>query len=46
MKPSEIYKQGYNCAESLIIAYNEEFNASIPVRVCTCLLYTSDAADE
>lgn len=37
MKPSEIYKQGYNCAESLIIAYNEEFNASIPVRLCTAL---------
>lgn len=36
-KPSEIYKEGYNCAESLIIAYNEEFNTSIPVRICTAL---------
>lgn len=30
-KPSIYHSQGYNCAESLIKAYNEEFNTDIPV---------------
>lgn len=30
-KPSTYYDQGYNCAESIIKSYNEEFNAEIPV---------------
>lgn len=30
-KPSIYHKQGFNCAESLIKAYNEEHNTDIPV---------------
>lgn len=31
IKPSQYHKQGYNCAESIIMAYNEEHNTDIPV---------------
>ncbi|TQQ85868.1 oxidoreductase [Peptacetobacter hominis] len=37
IKPSEIYKEGYNCAESVVIAYNKEFESDIPSRLCTAL---------
>lgn len=30
-KPSFYHSQGYNCAESIIKSYNEEFNKEIPV---------------
>jgi len=30
-KPSTFHSQGFNCAESIIKSYNEEFNADIPV---------------
>lgn len=32
-KPSEYKAQGYNCAESIIKSYNEEFNENIPVSI-------------
>ncbi|MGG7164126.1 C-GCAxxG-C-C family (seleno)protein [Clostridium ihumii] len=31
LRASEYHKQGYNCAESMIKAYNEEHNTNIPV---------------
>lgn len=31
MKPSQYYAQGYNCAESMIKTYNEEFHRNIPL---------------
>ena len=31
IKPSIYHSQGYNCAESIIKSYNEEFNTNIPV---------------
>ena len=31
VKPSVYNSQGYNCAESIIKSYNEEFNTDIPV---------------
>ncbi|HSQ87719.1 MAG TPA: oxidoreductase, partial [Romboutsia sp.] len=30
-KPSTFHSQGFNCAESIIKSYNEEFNTDIPV---------------
>ena len=30
-KPSTFHSQGFNCAESIIKSYNEEFNTEIPV---------------
>lgn len=30
-KPSEYHKQGYNCAEAMIKAFNEKNNKNIPV---------------
>ncbi|MCY6355599.1 C-GCAxxG-C-C family (seleno)protein [Clostridium sp. ZS2-4] len=34
-KAVEFYKEGYNCAESIIKALNEEKNLNIPVSVAT-----------
>lgn len=33
MKASNYYDQGYNCAESIIKKYNEEFNEHIPLSI-------------
>lgn len=33
MKASNYYNQGYNCAESIIKKYNEEFNDNIPLTI-------------
>lgn len=32
-KPSELHKEGYNCAEAVIKAYNEKYGTSIPVSI-------------
>lgn len=34
-KAVEFYKEGYNCAESIVKALNEERNLNIPVSVAT-----------
>lgn len=31
MRPSEYYKQGFNCAEAMIKAFNDKNNTNIPV---------------
>ncbi|PJI07967.1 MULTISPECIES: C-GCAxxG-C-C family (seleno)protein [Clostridium] len=33
MKASEYLKEGFNCAESIIKAFNEEHNTDIPVKI-------------
>lgn len=33
IKPSEYFKQGYTCAESIIKCYNEDFNDNIPLAI-------------
>lgn len=33
LKPSSYLREGYNCAESMIKCYNDEFNENIPVAI-------------
>ncbi|MDR1774423.1 MAG: C-GCAxxG-C-C family protein [Clostridioides sp.] len=37
IKASKFHEEGYNCAESIIKAYNEEYNKDIPVKIGTGL---------
>ena len=44
-KARDLFRQGYNCSQSVFLAYNDLLGVESTL-AATCLLYTSDAADE
>ena len=46
-RAEELFREGYNCAQAVFLAFAcEKMDRDEAARLASCLLYTSDAADD